>query len=756
MSLLDQVRGLRTFFVPPEKTKPKPPSLDNESAYADPSRLFPGGPSTPYNPSVLISRRGYSTIDEMRRDDQVKAALAFKKHAVIASGWSIVPPADMDKNHEQVLFLQDMLKGMRGSFNATLLEILTALDYGFSFSEKVWTERDGKIMLAEVKTRHPHELSFQQDVYGNVVGVKQINRDLTPLDKFILYTYEGEFSNPYGRTDLEAAYRPWWLKKNAYNWLAILLEKMGIPPIFALYDPASYKGADGAGRSKVNELRQVLESLQAATVGALPRPTPEALELWTPELAGQVATVFIPAFEMLNKDISRALLMPGLLGMTDDSNTGSLARSKVHFDVFMLVLERIRQELEETVVNEQIIKPALMYNFSDVSARTSPMFKLNPISDQLKAEIMTSWQGLVGAKVVTPSDEDEAHIRTLFDFPEYNEKSAKDRSDRQVKESAAATEANAKAQQAGAPQDPPASKSGFKSNEQKPTLSDAQFDQVLATLRYEWNEEDHPRYPEGHPKGGQFMPKDGGDTPMEGLTDQEQAVEALLQEAMNDPMTKSAQEENDKLGDARHHYSAVDENGKYTPEADAFNREVAMQFLNKASFPAAGEKPEAFFMVGRPGAGKSTTLKAEGIGGKHTVINADDIMEKLPGFKPILAPAYHEWGADIAEKYLVPMALEMKLNVLLDVTGKTPSKLERWANDLKDKGYNIRAAFKQVDTKTSLERAYNRFKNGGRFVPFDYIANAFKTDGPKQSYEMMKNKFDPQAKMYALLRSLYA
>jgi phage gp29-like protein len=177
--------------------------------------------------------------------------------------------------------------------------------------------------------------------------------------------------------------------------------------------------------------------------------------------------VFIPAFEMMNKDIARALLMPGLLGMTDDQAQGSLARSQVHFDVFMLVLEDLRASLTR-VVNERIIEPLLSFNFGAVPDDERPRFEFNPISKDERTEILAAWSTLVGAKVVTPQDADEEHARKLLEFPERDEADATKRAERQADEQAdaAAKKAEALPESAAPP---------FK----KAALNDEQFEALL-------------------------------------------------------------------------------------------------------------------------------------------------------------------------------------------------------------------------------------------------------------------------------------
>jgi hypothetical protein len=232
-----------------------------------------------------------------------------------------------------------------------------------------------------------------------------------PRSKFVLFTYQSQFGNPYGCSDLEATYFPWWTKYNAQKWLAMLLERFGIPPVFGLYDPRQYTG----GTLK-EDLQKILQNLQGATSGVIPRPTKDALEFWAPtEPAGQATRVFIPSLDYLNKAIARSILMPDLLGMTSDSSQGSYARAKVHFDVFLLVVERIRRDLQ-TTINHQIIRPMLTLNFPGL--KEFPLWHFMPLTDDLRLELIKMWNELVTGQVVARQEEDERYIRHLMQFPE--------------------------------------------------------------------------------------------------------------------------------------------------------------------------------------------------------------------------------------------------------------------------------------------------------------------------------------------------
>lgn len=411
----------------PESQAPMDKPLLGEVAWADPTRMWRTSQNfISYNPSLLVTKKGLSIFDKMRQDDQVKAALSFKKHAILSTGWEVISPEGKDRNWEVTEFVYWVLSHLEETLDDALLELLSAIEYGFAISEKVWgmekvpilkTDRDF-VTLKTLKGRKPHSFEFEMDDYGNLKRLLQQQSQKAvslPIEKFVIFTYEKEFGNWYGKSDLEAAYRPWWAKHNAYQWLVMYLERLGIPPVFALYDPNSYSP------NQKNDLKDIMVNMQAATFGILPRPNkPDTdgkniLDFWTPELASQAKDVFMPALDMFNSDIARAVLMPGLIGFTPDGREGSYARSKKHFDVFMMVVEYIRRKLERRVVYEQLIKEIVDMNFT---VDDYPIFKFLPMTDEVRADLLDRWIQAVEKGIVIPQFEDETHIRTLLRFPE--------------------------------------------------------------------------------------------------------------------------------------------------------------------------------------------------------------------------------------------------------------------------------------------------------------------------------------------------
>jgi SPP1 gp7 family putative phage head morphogenesis protein len=389
----------------------------DELSIADPRVLSVAGRT--FNPAYLVRSKGLREYDKMRRDDQVKAAMVFKKLAVLKSGWTIDSPEEYGDDWEVAQFVRNQFEKLPGTLNESLRSIMTALDYGFSVSEKVYTDVEGgpfagKLGLKAIKTRAPHDIGFEVTAGGDILdmGITQNERTM-PRAKFVVFSHEAEFGNPYGRSDLEAAYRAWFAKDNSYLWLMMGLERYGVDPIVATYNSSAI------GKPVQDKMMTILKRMQAATVAVFPRgDKKEDIEFWQPQQSGPMVDAFAKVLAMFNQDIARALLMPGLLGFTADAAQGSLARSETHFEAFVLVIESLRRTLAEDVVQEQIIKQLVDLNYGP--QEDYPKFTFLPLTGEQRGTLLNEWAALVAQGIVTPTEADEAHIREIVSFPERN------------------------------------------------------------------------------------------------------------------------------------------------------------------------------------------------------------------------------------------------------------------------------------------------------------------------------------------------
>ncbi|PIP41000.1 MAG: hypothetical protein COX19_04500 [Desulfobacterales bacterium CG23_combo_of_CG06-09_8_20_14_all_51_8] len=367
---------------------------------------------TPYNPDALLSKKTYTIIDEMRQDDQVRSVMTLKKFARISPGWQIQPASSTKGDIDAAEFCKWNLETLAGTFNKHLFQLMSALDYGFSITEKNWSiskgsAYEGKIILSSLKTRDPQYFTFYQDIHGNLeedgIAQEQANGQIQrmPVDKFILYTYQEEFDNLYGRSDYRAFYREWWIKSVILKFYAMWLERFPFPPTIGWYPP-------GTSDKDIDAFEDVLEHLQTGTIATLPM----GMTLDQLEIPASASDAYKIAIDMMNKGITRGALVPDLLGYTESGSRGSYALGKKHFDVFIWILEDLGSSIS-ALITEQLLTQLVQYNFE----AQVPTFQLiSPEEDpEVKAKILKI---LLDGGVVDPSEE---WVRDYLNVPQKNQ-----------------------------------------------------------------------------------------------------------------------------------------------------------------------------------------------------------------------------------------------------------------------------------------------------------------------------------------------
>jgi len=377
-----------------------------------------------YNPQdTLIGRKGMDVYDQMRTDDAIKASMKLKKGASLSTGWQIRPATDKPVDVNMAAYIDWVLRhlaSLYGDFDDRLEECLTALDFGFSISELVLNYIElgpfaGKIGLKTIKTRRPHDFSFEVDVHDNLLpfGLRQgYNTQALPIEKFVIYTYQKEFGNWKGLSDLRSAYRPWWLKENLLRWCGIYAERFAMPTPKGTY-PSGTQYAE-----QIAKFKQVLENWQANTQMTMPKD----FDITLLEPRGVGVNIFSWLLRELDLQIARALLIPNRLGISAEPVHGSYAQSKKEFDIFMIVVEDIRRDISRDVVNNQIIRRLIDWSYGEVEEY--PQFTFLPFTNEEEAKLLETWLNAVQGDVVKPTYQDEAHIRLTTGFPSRDETDA--------------------------------------------------------------------------------------------------------------------------------------------------------------------------------------------------------------------------------------------------------------------------------------------------------------------------------------------
>ena len=361
----------------------------------------------PYNPDDLFQKRqDYGIYEEMLQDDQVSVCAQIKKDLVLASGWDIVTEGEEDGDVEIKEDLESALREQTdGSFDEMLEEILTAYDFGFSVTEKVFKQRDdggGKLGLKALRTRHPGTWLLHTDDKGHVEKYEQLvekSRLVVNPKSLIHYVNHPRFQNPYGTSDLRAAYNAWFTKRQVIKYFAIFLEKAASPVPVARYDK-------NAPQQAKTDIYNALKSFQAKTTLVVPKE----LEIEFLE-AKSNGDAYEKALNIFNMFIGRSMFIPDLLGFQGGATDGgSYALGKDQIRLFFKHVNRRRESLER-IVNMELIRPMVLYNYGNVEKH--PKFKLRPIEDDQAAELAKVWLEAVKGKTYKPNEEEINHFRKI-------------------------------------------------------------------------------------------------------------------------------------------------------------------------------------------------------------------------------------------------------------------------------------------------------------------------------------------------------
>ena len=361
----------------------------------------------------LVTKKGSADIyREMRHDPEIKDGLTILTAGILSKGWEIHPGVKEDdpgfaQAEEQAQFVEDVFNAMQGSLDDVLEEWwLDRLTYGTGIAEKVFElipdgDLAGKIGYKAIKTKDPSAYWWKLDEYNNVLSLNLhiLGKDIeVDADKFIVSANNPEHGQPWGTSELRAAYRWYWLKKTITQIWAIFLEKYGTP---------TAKGTVplGSPQSVIDDLLGILNSIQSETAIVLP-------ENLTAELMQANAQMTGGGFEAMisycDKQIVKSLVLQTLTS-DEGKRTGSMALGKVHEDILNILLKKLRRKLEESV-DEQLVRDLIDLNFPE---RFYPNFSL-----QLDEKDLTSLTEaifrLVSCEAVNPK---ESWIREYLGLP---------------------------------------------------------------------------------------------------------------------------------------------------------------------------------------------------------------------------------------------------------------------------------------------------------------------------------------------------
>jgi hypothetical protein len=185
------------------------------------------------NPDHKPRSQGISAYKETEKDPIVKSCFNIVVDSVAALEWSIVgtdsSPQQIDTAYKifETLFKRDFRR-----------VVLKAINYGIQFIDLIWN--NDSIRYPEEFAPLPHEYLYfkrNEKTGKNELWALTKNNptsgELVPEYKIFTPTIDATYDNPYGVGALYYAFKSVFIKQNAVDFWAILLEDHGQPKVDA-------------------------------------------------------------------------------------------------------------------------------------------------------------------------------------------------------------------------------------------------------------------------------------------------------------------------------------------------------------------------------------------------------------------------------------------------------------------------------------------------------------------------------------------
>lgn len=293
-------------------------------------------------------------------------------------------------------------------------DMLSSIEFGWALGEIILEKRpDGRFWLKNIDPRGQDTLSrweFDQEQSDEVI--KMIQRDPNrsieisiPMAKCVHVTFRGRKGNPEGHSVLLSLHWPYRMLRDLEVFEGIGIERdVGGMPVATL--PAEGVIETGA----VDKLEEALKGMRRDENEYL--ITPPGVEV-KPYGAGQKTYNIGEVIDRKKKEILMRMYAQFLmLGMEQVGTQALVQGSQDFFNLSLVSVQRSTLE----AWNQQLVPYLFAFNRFDGMTDYPQITWQKPGKIDIKT-IMDTINTAAGAKVFTPTDIDEDHIREMLDWP---------------------------------------------------------------------------------------------------------------------------------------------------------------------------------------------------------------------------------------------------------------------------------------------------------------------------------------------------
>lgn len=353
------------------------------------------------------------TVNEMRNDPTVAAALNVYRMMINRVKWTVEPPLDAtDQEKERAAFVQSCMSDMEHSWPQFMSEVTTYLEYGFSVQEKVFRRRltrngskfnDGYVGIRKIAPRSQETIrhwNFSEDGRDLVSigqslmymengsrynGLTNAKDGLITIDrsKFLLFSVDSVKGNPEGKSILKSVYLPYKQMTLLKDQLLLGIAKdLSAIPIVGLPPKMMDANADPADQAAYQAYQQLVNNVAAGQQRGIVMPLMydengnKMFDFTLLEAKGQSKFDIPAAIKQLQNDILVALSCDVITFGPDMQGSFSIKDTKTN--MLAMAVEHRLNEIRDVLNQDLLVQ---LYALNGWSQDRMPSFEYGDIAD---------------------------------------------------------------------------------------------------------------------------------------------------------------------------------------------------------------------------------------------------------------------------------------------------------------------------------------------------------------------------------------
>lgn len=189
------------------------------------------------NDDTLATRgqgKGIRLYEEIERDAHAFSCLHKRKMAVISRPWEVTPASESALDQRAAEAVRTQLGNI--GFDHLCLNLLDAINKGFSVGEILWENTGSEIVASEVRARDQRRFWFGENYELRLkTQANMLPGEELPERKFIVHSLGAKDSNPYGMGLGSKLFWLVWFKRQGITFWLTLLDKFGSPTAVGKY-----------------------------------------------------------------------------------------------------------------------------------------------------------------------------------------------------------------------------------------------------------------------------------------------------------------------------------------------------------------------------------------------------------------------------------------------------------------------------------------------------------------------------------------